>query len=574
MALAAAWLHTCLENHDCSASDTADLRSTTRFLHVGDERRSPFLAEFAQGHQPKQWVALSYCWGKRPSQMLTASSVKCLNRGIAVNDFDATVRDAILTTRVLGIEYIWIDALCIFQDGRRIDWLKQASKMRDIYENSTITLVPVDSISVTQGFLNERDMHYIPINWRATGESHDPSQRGSHPQVYLPESWNLANDSLDGPWTKRGWTLQEGLLPNRLLFYSSSQIVWKCCRQIQYERGAGSEPLVEVVRGIFDEGGRDFWSFDLFTKFKHLRWFLEGPACHVRHERYRLWYDLVEDYSPRQLKHVQDRLIAVSEVASKYADVIGDDQYFAGLWKADMVRGLLWRVPKAKLFDAKASDQSSSGGYNAPSWSWASVAPGFVVRNDYVSFLDFKELATIEDVKVDLDDPSNPFGAVSGGSVTVSGPTFHFSKLYNEDWRSPAEPLSAFERHVSNIVEDDYSQRANEFSREGHYIALLMLRHWPSFDNRRDVLILEAARLNANTGSSTFKRVGVITIGYIAENLQASPELLVQLEKARYSLENRLNPGRGLRSVKRVYCREVIQELKDKPWPYQTVMIV
>lgn len=491
-----------------------------------------------------------------------------------MNDFDATVRDAILTTRALNIKHIWIDALCIFQEKCATDWLTQSSKMRYIYEKYTVTLVPVNSASVKQGFLDPRNTKYAPLSWRGVDKVHQKNQHGSFQQVFLSESWNLENDKLNGPWMKRGWTLQEGLLPNRLLFYSSSQMAWKCCEQILYERGAGSEPLVDVVRGFRDEGGKDFWSFDLFTKFKLLHWFIRGPGLHVEHEKYRLWYDLVEDYSLRQIEHTSDRLIAISGVAEKYADIIEDDQYVAGLWRADMIRGLLWHVPKVKLFDATASDQLLCGGYNGPSWSWLSMAPGFVVQNEWASLVDFRSFAIIEDVRVDLVDPSNLFGKVKGGTVTLSGPTLQFSKLYNEDWQSPGAMLSAFERHLSHIIECDHSQGAKSFSQEGRFAALLMLQHWPSYDNQVDILILQATEPNAKTTSSSFKRIGLVTLAYISDRFNSPSRLHMLYEKARNSLRYRLNPGSWPRKVKRTYCKEVFQEIENNPWPRQSITIV
>lgn len=141
------------------------------------------------------------------------------------------------------------------------------------------------------------------------------------------------------------------------------------------------------------------------------------------------------------------------------------------------------------------------------------MAPGFIIRNDYANFLDFRKLATIEDVRVDLVAHLNPSGAVSDGTVTLSGPTFHFSKLYNEDWQSPAAPLSAFERHISHIAESDYSQGTKDFSREGHYVALHMLQHWLSFDNRKDALILEATGPDANSAFVPLPRAAICQNG-------------------------------------------------------------
>ena len=135
---------------------------------------------------------------------MTQSSVKDLKQGIEIRKFDATIRDAILIARCLEIQHLWVDALCIFQDVES-DWLEQSSQMSDIYGKSTVTFAPVDSKCVSQGFLMRREKHYyVAMPWRALGDHCENSHGHSQQQVYLSESWDLHNDRLDGPWTKRG----------------------------------------------------------------------------------------------------------------------------------------------------------------------------------------------------------------------------------------------------------------------------------------------------------------------------------------------------------------------------------
>ena len=69
------------------------------------------------------WIALSYCWEGNSEFALNDKTVSGLRERIPVNQYQPILRDAVLTTRYLGIQYIWIDALCIKQDspelGRR-----------------------------------------------------------------------------------------------------------------------------------------------------------------------------------------------------------------------------------------------------------------------------------------------------------------------------------------------------------------------------------------------------------------------------------------------------------------------
>ena len=105
--IAASWLANCFHNHArCSPTVPGCQILPKRLLNVGDENKDPFLVEPAADSHPGEWVALSYCWGGEPSMRLTKENIGRLKQGIALNRFDATIRDAILVTRALGITYL------------------------------------------------------------------------------------------------------------------------------------------------------------------------------------------------------------------------------------------------------------------------------------------------------------------------------------------------------------------------------------------------------------------------------------------------------------------------------------
>lgn len=50
---------------------------------------------------------------------------------IALDAMPKTFRDAIVFTRGLGIQWLWVDSLCILQDDLK-DWQHEAGKMSEV----------------------------------------------------------------------------------------------------------------------------------------------------------------------------------------------------------------------------------------------------------------------------------------------------------------------------------------------------------------------------------------------------------------------------------------------------------
>src|SRR5256885_16010047 len=60
-------------------------------------------------------------------------------RGIPFSHFPKTFQHAILICRGLGVNYLWIDSLCIIQDSEE-DWALQSARMTDVYSNSWLKI--------------------------------------------------------------------------------------------------------------------------------------------------------------------------------------------------------------------------------------------------------------------------------------------------------------------------------------------------------------------------------------------------------------------------------------------------
>lgn len=67
------------------------------------------------------YVALSYCWGGESENNLRTLScnLEQMKTGISWEDLPPVFKNAVTVSQNLGIEMVWIDALCIVQDDVR-----------------------------------------------------------------------------------------------------------------------------------------------------------------------------------------------------------------------------------------------------------------------------------------------------------------------------------------------------------------------------------------------------------------------------------------------------------------------
>ena len=102
-----------------------------------------------------QYAALSYCWGGLQKGILTSSNIDAWYQNINEAYLSNTVRDAIKVTRGTGLQYLWVDALCIVQDSES-DKHRDIASMAYIYQNSTLTIVAASASNSKEGFLEFR----------------------------------------------------------------------------------------------------------------------------------------------------------------------------------------------------------------------------------------------------------------------------------------------------------------------------------------------------------------------------------------------------------------------------------
>jgi hypothetical protein len=122
----------------------------TRVLLIQEEDGRMIIRLIDGPQQIGPYVALSYVWGDSGQFSLTTETEQSLRTGIDVAELAKTTREAAELTHALGLEYLWIDALCIKQDSVSV-WEEQSSQMTQVYSNSELTLIAARSSGVETG---------------------------------------------------------------------------------------------------------------------------------------------------------------------------------------------------------------------------------------------------------------------------------------------------------------------------------------------------------------------------------------------------------------------------------------
>lgn len=446
------WSRECTDGHgECiawnkllqNADDSIAL--PTRLLEVVSGPGGRSLLRLCEGRslQPyTRYVTLSHCWGKEAMISLLGSNIDQFTISIPLSSLSRTFREAIEFTQKLGIGYLWIDALCIIQDSQE-DWSHEALLMSSVYSNSYLNIAATSSENGNGGlFVAQNPLLANPCTIEANW---DGLSSGS----YVCYDGSTRRRRIDGgPLNKRAWVLQERLLAPRVVHFAYDQVWWECL----HVRACESFP-----EGIREE--RDEIFKDAATAMRRI----SGLGRETLNQN---WLSVVERYTECGLTKKEDKLVAIAGVAKvvQALSKLPAEDYLAGLWKEDLVRDLLWHV---------TSTGARPPGYQAPSWSWASVEGAVMFNNSGARNSESRLAVEILDSHIDSGN-AGPFGILKGACLKVAAPIFQASlsdQNVTEGRNASLQKLvingrtySKLEKNLSASVDDErlYSQWASE----------------------------------------------------------------------------------------------------------------
>ncbi|KAH4111796.1 hypothetical protein HBI46_095720 [Parastagonospora nodorum] len=260
-----------------------------------------------------------------------------------------TFQDAIVTTKEFGIEFIWIDSLCIIQDSPS-DWEYEAARMASVYSGATCTIAAVWGMNGTCGcFRDHCPTLRISIDEQRIIGTHITHR--AH-EMYLRPPLKSRKYLREAVLNTHAWTLQEIVLSRRIILFAEDQMYWHCTSLYESE---------DSLDSVTDMAGT---SLDIPS--------LGAVARNGEQSKdmlYESWQTTMKSYSLRQLTNGGDKLAALAGITEFFGGVLADEAV-AGLWRRDLGRGLMWQIPVNRQC---AIDQDAVKRLNIPSWSWLKI---------------------------------------------------------------------------------------------------------------------------------------------------------------------------------------------------------
>lgn len=307
----------------------------------------------AERMQSVEYCALSYSWGFSKPFVMTSSNLTDFQREIWVKDLPQTIQDAVEVAKDIGFRYLWIDALCIMQDGPSSsiaseDWSNQVNKLHDIFGNAVITIAASECFDGDQGFIHPRN----PLA-QITCQLY-PETKLCY-EVVPPCTPNCLAHPFDNAryhLDTRAWVFQERILSPRTVHFTRNFIHVECRTELVCEgrpsagnchhSGAVSKADYQNLFSVLgmEALGDSFSAFFLAT-----------------------WHEIVRRYSTTNLSRSEDLLAAIAGLATRIQKQSRLTWSF-GLWREHVLQDMLWYVRGGKGTPCRE---------RAPSWSWVSI---------------------------------------------------------------------------------------------------------------------------------------------------------------------------------------------------------
>lgn len=457
----AEWVGKCCSTHKACRETQASNWAPTRLVDVSGYEQGVVRVVTSSSIpdiSKEGYVALSHCWGEQEFLVMHKANRHEFEDGVDLYSLAPNFQDAIFATWKLGMNYLWIDSLCIVQCCGK-DWEHEAGMMDKVYRHALLTFAAAASPNAYGGLFASRDPDMV-------GSCQVTIQCGAEGPLKCTmihsDLWET--EVRRAPLNQRAWVVQERLLAPRTLYFGKNQLFWECRELHACEVLPNGIPS-QLVAGITEPDAVDMAPIKSFERaLNRLRdavpyydesTFWSGGGIPQYESVYEVWNDILKIYASCALTNPNDKLVAISGVAKSFANIVGDG-YLAGLWRGNFVNGLLWQVldPTTAMYRGEEYWPSvRPERYRAPSWSWASVdgpTQGYAFEYELSD-----HCAEILDIFVDHKG-IDPTGELKHACLLVRGRLIKTRrKPTGDNWPGHTQ-FGKFFPDVENEVEGDY----------------------------------------------------------------------------------------------------------------------
>ena len=310
-----------------------------------------------------KYICLSYVWGCFQGSKISKdaySHMQCPGSLEAWDSMPLTVKHAMDVVKLLGEEYLWVDAFCIAQDDQE-QAMHEIQNMAAIYAAAEVTIIAADGhdanagLSGLPGISNHRTcvQRCFPFGNKLHLVEPIFSPLQHHPRTH---------------YYSRGWTFQEYLFSKRRLIFEHNSLRWECSKCAWFEDMVEKDPPESQLK---------------------VSW-IQDPLLESRYLEFHTYSRLVTGYSERQLTFDEDALPSFLGVTSQFSQTY-HCSFLCGLPEAMLDIALLWgpflgsHAPLLKRRVVSSHSACTSSLALLPSWSWigwqGSIAWNAVVQD-------------------------------------------------------------------------------------------------------------------------------------------------------------------------------------------------
>ncbi|KAK0622788.1 heterokaryon incompatibility protein-domain-containing protein [Immersiella caudata] len=325
------WIDHCTNEHKCilPPDDFSASFPGLEVLRLIDVRKDCVVETRAR---PSKYVALSYVWGDVADSPRLLSSTRegmmasgALSRRVNLPN---TIRDAIDLVYDLGIQYLWVDSLCLVQDDPT-DLHKGLRAMGRIYELASVTIVAACGDDANAG---------LPGAGTTRRKRQNKVLREVQPGVHLGVLYSPDHLLKRSVYQTRAWTMQEYLFSRRVLCFVGNKVFFRCRESERLEscHDASASPKKP--------------DSNLSSRMSEAME-MESPLDD--------YADLLMYYSQRDLTKESDALRAMEGISARFSDKMG--------------YGMLFGLPAGALdyFILFSGEYDLRRRPEFPSYSWA-----------------------------------------------------------------------------------------------------------------------------------------------------------------------------------------------------------